>query len=138
MRLVEVDILLGLGVAVGEMGVNVLQAGHDEEIAVVEHGLARGDRWRLTRWANIGYLAAHVEAKRMVFQSDGVVSREQRTAAHMRRHWLTPTANLMSRRRIGEPGVRRQAPQPDQSSGASGVQRGGWANLHRALSGFSA
>ena len=36
-RLVEVDVLLGLGVAVGEMRVHVLQARHDEELAVVEH-----------------------------------------------------------------------------------------------------
>ena len=58
------------------MCVHVLEAGHNEEIAVVEHRLARSDRRSLACRADIGNLAPLVEAERMVFQSGGVISRE--------------------------------------------------------------
>ncbi len=97
------------------MRVNVLKARHDEEIAVVEHRIARSDRRSVACRADIGYLATFTERKRMVFQSGRIISCEQRTAAHMRRHWLTPAATLMSRG--------RRAARSAASTAARSVQR---------------
>ena len=74
------------------MRVHVLQAGHDEEVAVVEHGLARGDRRSLARRPDMDNLPLIIEAERMVLPGIRLITREQHTAAHMRHHRITSAA----------------------------------------------
>ena len=52
-RAVEVDILLALGVAIGEMGVDVDETGHHETAGIVEHPVAAGAPRRYALGADI-------------------------------------------------------------------------------------
>ncbi len=81
-RLIKIDVLLGLGIAVGEMRVHVLQAGHHEELAVVEHAV--GLRRRLGCLVGRAYVgeAARVDDQYLVLALDVFVSSEERAASH--------------------------------------------------------
>ena len=52
-RAVEVDVLLALGVAVGEVGVDVDQPGHHEVVGIVEHPITAGPPRRPASGAGI-------------------------------------------------------------------------------------
>ena len=100
--LVQIDIFLGLRVAVSQMGVNVLQSWHHEIAAVIQDVVRRGDLRRLRGWADVCQHPIRIEHQCLVRQCLVPIAREEGPTAHMFRH----DCSSVSRRRMRTPGCR--------------------------------
>jgi hypothetical protein len=79
-RAIEIDVFLGLGVAIGEVRVDIDEARHHELAGVVDHPVALAAPGRPGRLADIGQLARVVIDERAVFERLVVLPGEQLTA----------------------------------------------------------
>ena len=99
--MVEVDVFLALGVAVGEMGVHVNQARHDEERAVVEDTVMHGNRGSIRGVADEGDATVVADADRDVVADRAGVTGEEGATADMGGHGASSGLNLAARCLLG-------------------------------------
>ena len=85
-RLIEIDVLFGLGVAISQMNMHVDQARHDEEGIVVQHRLADRDRRRPRRRADIGEQSVVAVDEGPACRWRRLITGEERATPHVGRH----------------------------------------------------
>ena len=83
---VEVDILLALGVAIGEMRVDVYQPGHDKTAGMIEHLVAAGTPRRARLSSGILDNALPVEDQNFAVTGIVLAPGEELTAANKGPH----------------------------------------------------
>jgi hypothetical protein len=85
-RAVEVDVLLALRIAIGEMGVDVDQTGHDETAGIIEHPVAASAPRRSSLRAGIFDDALLTEDQNFAFMGFVLAPGEELTAANKGPH----------------------------------------------------